>query len=240
MANRNFRNEQTQENVPDVIMAKFIESVCTYFPDLDVTVGQEENTDPRASGFVRTFTNPRTAAMFAAYQIGRRAAEYVPGAFVLARLENNQLVFDDRQVYLEHQDAARAQRNKSRSTRRPHLLFSTTQRTMEYATNVSGCKLEDFAVAAPMSGLVETKDDRFTSSQLKFLERHFGSMMDSKIQESVDGLMDNLIAAIDGLKEELCGVSVTDDDVGCEGDAEEKTNLELQDKLQFDSAGLTD
>lgn len=236
MANRNPRNDQAQENMPDINMTKFIESVGAYFPDLDVSVGQEKNIDPRSSGFVLTFTSSQTAAMFAAYQIGRRSAEYVPGGFVLARLDNNRLVFEDREVYLTHSEAARVQRNKSRSARQPYLLFSTTQRTMEYASGVAGCSLEDLVVSVPTPQVAEQKNDRFTPSQLKFLEKHFGSMMDSKIQESVDGLLGDLTAALDGFKEELCGDSVSDDDVG----SDEEDKLELQNELQFNQAGLTD
>lgn len=235
MANRN-SHEQPQEIVPDVIMAKFIDQVGPYFTDLDMTIGQEKNSDPRASGTVLTFTNPRTAAMFAAYQIGRRSTEYVPGAFVLARLEGKTLVFDERKVYLDHQEAARAQRSKSRTTQYRHLLFSTTQKTMAYAENIARCDAADFEVATGVTTVHEYKDEKFSQSQLRFLERHFGSMMDSKIQESIDGLLGDLTAALDGFKEELCGDSVSDDDVG----SDEEDKLELQNESQFNQAGLTD
>lgn len=239
MANRNPRNDQAHENVPDINMTKFIESVGAYFPDLDVSVGQEKNIDPRSSGFVLTFTSSQTAAMFAAYQIGRRSAEYVPGGFVLARLDNNRLVFEDREVYLTHPEAARAQRNKSRSTRQPYLLFSTTQRTMEYASGVAGCNLEDLVVSVPAPQMAEQKNDRFTPSQLKFLEKHLGSMMDRKIQESVDELKGDLWSALNSLKEDLCGNFVPDDDDFQESSGQ-KAVSEMQDELQFGAAGLTD
>lgn len=235
MANRN-SHEQPQEIVPDVIMAKFIDQVGPYFTDLDMSIGQEKNSDPRASGTVLTFTSPRTAAMFAAYQIGRRSTEYVPGAFVLARLEGKTLVFDERKVYLDHQEAARAQRSKSRTTQYRHLLFSTTQKTMAYAENIARCDAADFEVATGVTTVHEYKDEKFSQSQLRFLERHFGSMMDSKIQESVDGLLGDLTAALDGFKEELCGGFVSGDDVG----PGEENKLELQNELQFNEAGLTD
>ena len=235
MANRNFRNDQTQENVPDINMSKFIDSVGAYFPDLDMSVGQEKNTDPRASGFVLTFTNPRTAAMFAAYQIGRRSTEYVPGAFVLARLENNQLVFDDREVYLEHQEAARAQRNKSRAARRPHLLFSTTQKTMEYAAGVVGCGFGDFAVASPSPATVEPKEERFTPSQLKFLEKYFGRMMDDKVKAGMDNIHDALVSLRHDLDKDL--TCALDEETG-NGDVEEDS--QQQELLQLDSVGLND
>ena len=235
MANRN-SHEQPQEIVPDAIMAKFIDQVGPYFTDLDMTIGQEKNSDPRASGTVLTFTNPRTAAMFAAYQIGRRSTEYVPGAFVLARLEGKTLVFDERKVYLDHQEAARAQRSKSRTTQYRHLLFSTTQKTMAYAENIARCDAADFEVATGVTTVHEYKDEKFSQSQLRFLERHFGSMMDSKIQESVDGLLGDLTAALDEFKEELCADSVSDDDVG----SDEEDKLESQNKSQFNQAGLTD
>lgn len=231
MANRN-SHEQPQEIVPDAIMAKFIDQVGPYFTDLDMTIGQEKNSDPRASGTVLTFTNPRTAAMFAAYQIGRRSTEYVPGAFVLARLEGKTLVFDERKVYLDHQEAARAQRSKSRTTQYRHLLFSTTQKTMAYAENIARCDAADFEVATGVTTVHEYKDEKFSQSQLRFLERHFGSMMDSKIQESVDGLLGDLTAAL----EALCADSVSDDDVG----SDEEDKLELQNESQFNQAGLTD
>lgn len=240
MANRNF-HEQPQEIVPDVIMAKFIDQVGPYFTDLDMTIGQEKNSDPRASGTVLTFTNPRTAAMFAAYQIGRRSTEYVPGAFVLARLEGSTLLFDDRKVYLDHQEAARAQRNKSRTTQRRHLLFSTTQKTMEYAATVSRCDIADFEVAAGVSPALEYKDEKFSQSQLKFLERHFGVMVDNKIKDCSDELMDRLLGALELIKQRIDDGSMMDQEAD---DSEEnnshETGPEDQTTLQFESAGLTD
>ena len=192
MANRNFRNDQAYETVPDITMAKFIENVGSYFPDLDMAVSQEQAQTPGTSGTVLTFTNPRTAAMFAAYQIGRRSGEYRPGSFVLARLEGNALVFDTSEVFLDHQEATRAQRSKSRSARRPHLLFSTTEKTMEYAANVSNCDVSDFRVVTAQQVVPEYKDDRFTPAQMKFLEKHFGRMMDEKVRNALDAIQDTL------------------------------------------------